>query len=128
MAKKVVLVDDSATVAMSAEMILEDMITDGVIELSVFDNPLEAIEAVKGGLVYDLLITDINMPQMTWFNLAKTLKSIPSVKMKPIIALTTENSPQMKVEGKKVGLVGWMTKPFSDEKLKMGIKRVLRIR
>jgi len=128
MAKKVVLVDDSATVTMSAEMILEEMVSSGVIELITYDNPLEAIEAVKNGLVYDLLITDINMPQMNGFELTKTLKSIPSVKMKPIIALTTENSPQMKIEGKKVGLVGWMTKPFSDEKLKMGIKRVLRIR
>ena len=128
MAKKVVLVDDSATVAMSVEMILEDMVENGIIDLTIFDNPLEAIEAVKNGLVYDLLITDINMPQMSGFDLAKTLKTLPTVKMKPIIALTTENSPQMKMEGKKAGLVGWMTKPFSDEKLKMGIKRVLRIR
>jgi CheY-like chemotaxis protein len=35
----------------------------------------------------------------------------------PAIALTTENSPEMKTQGKKVGLVGWLTKPFSDEKL-----------
>jgi two-component system chemotaxis response regulator CheY len=128
MAKKVILVDDSSTVIMSAEMILEEMVNSGVIEFEAYDNPLEAIADIKNGKTYDLLITDINMPQMNGFDVAKALKSIPSVKMKPIIALTTENSPQMKVKGKQVGLVGWMTKPFSEDKLKMGIKRVLRIR
>jgi hypothetical protein len=34
----------------------------------------------------------------------------------------------MKAQGKSVGLVGWITKPFTNEKLMMGLKRVLRIR
>ncbi len=128
MAKKVVLVDDSATVLMSANMALDGMVNSGTIELNTYSNPLEVIEAVEGGLIYDLLITDINMPQMNGFDLTKKLKSMPSVKAKPIIALTTESSPQMKAQGKSVGLVGWITKPFTNEKLVMGLKRVLRIR
>jgi two-component system chemotaxis response regulator CheY len=128
MAKIVVCVDDSATVLMTAEMALEQLVDNGVIELITFDNPLDAIEKVKDGLVYDLMITDINMPQMSGFELSDALKKISSVRAKPIIALTTENSAEMKVQGKKVGLVGWISKPFSNEKLIMGIKRILRIR
>jgi len=128
MAKKVILVDDSATVLMSANMALEEMIDKGIIEFHTYSNPLEAIADVENGLVYDMLITDINMPQMNGFELTQKLKSIPSVKAKPIIALTTESSPAMKAQGKSVGLAGWITKPFTNEKLIMGLKRVLRLR
>ncbi len=128
MAKKIIVVDDSSTVLMTAQMALENLISQGVIELETFDNPQVAFDSVKNGLEYDLCITDINMPQMNGFDLAKRLKLIPHVKAKPIIALTTENSPQMKAEGKTVGMVGWLTKPFTNDKLEMAIKRILRIR
>jgi len=128
MAKTLIIVDDSSTVLMTAEMALEDMVVNGIIDLKVYENPSVLLDDVKGGLTYDLLITDINMPQMSGFDLAKELKTIPSVKPKPIIALTTENSPQMKAQGKSIGLVGWLTKPFTNEKLVMAIKRILRIR
>jgi len=129
MAKKLVIVDDSAAVLMIADEALEDMVSKGVLEVTTYDNPSNLLNDVKNGaLSYDLLITDINMPQMSGFELAIALKQIPSVKAKPIIALTTENSPEMKMEGKKAGLVGWLTKPFTDAKLQMSVKRVLRIK
>jgi len=128
MAKKVVLVDDSAAVLMIADEALEDLVEAGVIEFTTYDNPENVLSDVKNGMVFDLLITDINMPQMTGFDLISQIKKIPAVKTKPAIALTTENSPDMKAQGKKVGLVGWLTKPFSDDKLQMSIKRVLRIK
>lgn len=128
MGKKIVLVDDSATVLMTAEMACADLIKSGLIELVTYCDPLELLEDISSkGLTYDLLITDINMPQMSGFDLAKQIKTIASVKAKPIIALTTENSDAMKAKGKEVGLVGWITKPFANEKLIMGIKRILRI-
>ena len=128
MAKKVVLVDDSAAVLMIADEALEDLVEAGVIEFTTYDNPENVLSDVKNGMVFDLLITDINMPQMTGFDLISQIKKIPAVRTKPAIALTTENSPDMKAQGKKVGLVGWLTKPFSDDKLQMSIKRVLRIK
>lgn len=128
MAKVVVFVDDSETVLMSAEFALQDMVDSGTLDMKRFNNPEDLISEVRNGFTYDLCITDINMPQMSGFELAANLKSLPSVKAKPIIALTTENSPTMKGEGKKVGLVGWLTKPFTKEKLEMAIKRILRIR
>ena len=128
MAKKLIVVDDSSTVLMTAEMALENLISQGVIELETFENPEVALQRVNDGMMYDLCITDINMPQMSGFELAKSLKAIASVKAKPIIALTTENSPEMKAEGKAIGMVGWLTKPFTNDKLVMAIKRILRIR
>jgi two-component system chemotaxis response regulator CheY len=128
MAKKVVLVDDSQTVHLSLEMAMEDLVNAGEIERISYLNPLDLVEDVKNGFVYDLCITDLNMPQMHGLDLALFLKSTPSTKVKPILALTTENSPQMKMKGKKVGLTGWITKPFTNAKVITAIKRVLRIR
>ena len=128
MTKIVVFVDDSETVHLSLEGALNDFIEKRVIKNISYINPIEFLNDVKRGFVYDLAILDINMPQMSGFELVGKLKQIANVKSKPAIALTTENSPEMKTEGKKVGLVGWLTKPFSDEKLQMSIKRVLRIR
>jgi len=128
MAKLVVFVDDSKTVLMTAQMAVDGLVKSGTIELKTFENPLELLDAVENGLVYDLLITDVNMPQMNGLEMAKRLKSTESVKLKPILALTTENSPERKMQAKQIGLAGWITKPFSPDKLLMGIKRVLRIR
>ena len=128
MKKVVVFVDDSATVLMSAEVATQDLVDKGIIDIKLFNNPLDVLEQIESGLRYDLLITDINMPQMSGFDLTTKLKSIPKLKSKPIIALTTETSNDMKAQGKKVGLVGWITKPFTNDKLLIGLKRVLRIR
>jgi len=128
MAKIVVFVDDSKTVLMTAQMAVDSLVKSGTIELKTFENPLELLDAVENGLVYDLLITDVNMPQLNGLEMAKRLKSNPTVKAKPILALTTENSAERKMQAKQIGLAGWITKPFSPDKLLMGIKRVLRIR
>lgn len=129
MAKILVFVDDSRTVLMTAQSAVSPLVENGSIELKTFDNPLDVLEEVNNnGFVYDLLITDVNMPQMNGLDMATELKQHPKLKLKPILALTTENAPDLKAKAKEIGLTGWITKPFSNEKLIMGIKRVLRIR
>ena len=125
MGKKVIFVDDSATVLMSVEMAMEDLVTSGDVEFECFDNPLEAEKVITADS-HSLIVTDINMPQKTGFNLIKNLRA-KGIKT-PALALTTENTPAMKQEGKDVGINGWITKPFSNDKIQMAVKRVLRIR
>ena len=128
MAKHVIFVDDSKTILMGVEMALEALIESGDIIFKQYSNPVELLEEVQNGSVtYDLLFTDINMPEMNGLELAKTLKAIDSIRNKPILALTTENSPQMKEKGKAIGIAGWVVKPFSDEKIVMAVKKVLGI-
>jgi len=128
MSKVVVFVDDSKTVLLTAQMAVKPLVDGGEIEFKSYENPLELLEDVKNGATYDLLITDVNMPQMNGLDMAKELKTNSELKMKPILALTTENAPEKKSLGKEIGLAGWITKPFSPDKLLMGIKRVLRLR
>ncbi len=125
--KKIILVDDSKTVYLSANVALKQLVENKEIELVYYENPLTLLEHCKSDLIYDLLITDINMPQMTGLELAQHLKSLSSVKMKPILALTTESSDEKKGLAKEIGIAGWITKPFTADKLIMAIKRVLRM-
>lgn len=126
MAKKVILVDDSKTILATAEMALEDMVNSGTIELATYLNPAELLEnLLSGSENYDLLISDINMAQMSGLDLSEQLKAIETFKNKPILILTTESSPEMKMRGKAIGVTGWMVKPFNDAKLVKAIQMVL---
>jgi len=128
MAKKVVFVDDSRTVLASVELAVEELVNEGSIVFYTFSNPLEFLEKIKAGTIeYDMLFTDINMPQMTGLELSKSLKSLDICRQKPILALTTENSAEIKQAGKEIGIAGWVVKPFSNEKIVMAIKKVLGI-
>lgn len=128
MAKKIILVDDSKTILATAEMALEELVSAGSIELKTYLNPAELRDALLGGSEdFDLLISDINMPQLNGLDLATELKQHDTFKNKPILILTTESSAEMKAKGKEIGVTGWLVKPFSDEKLVKAMKMVLGI-
>ncbi|MGM0519895.1 MAG: response regulator [Campylobacterota bacterium] len=128
MSKKVMFVDDSKTILVSVEMALEELVESKAITFEYYSNPLELLDDVQSGKVtYDLLFSDINMPEMNGLELAKKLKSTESVKNKPILALTTENSTEMKQKGKEIGIAGWVVKPFSEKKIVMAVKKVLGV-
>ncbi len=128
MAKRVIIVDDSRAIVATAGLALENMIDTGVIEFKSYLNPLELLVALQNGSEnFDLLISDVNMPEMNGLDLARAIKTDDRYKTKPIIILTTESSNEMKMAGKEIGVTGWMVKPFSDEKLVKSLKMVLGV-
>ena len=128
MQKTVVFVDDSKTVLITAEFALKPLIESKKIKIIMYDDATKFLLDVENGTSFDLLITDVNMPNINGLDMAKQIKSNPKFKTKPILALTTENSPQIKSIAKEIGLTGWITKPFKSETLEKAIKRVLRLR
>lgn len=128
MAKRVLIVDDSRAVIATAELALEGMIDSGTIEFKSYLNPTELLDALQSGSEnFDLLISDVNMPQMNGLDLARAIKADERYKTKPILILTTESSDEMKMAGKEIGVTGWMVKPFTDEKLQKSLKMVLGV-
>ncbi len=128
MAKKVIIVDDSRAVIATAELALEEMINNHVIDFQSYLNPLELLKKLQEGSEnFDLLISDVNMPELNGMDLVRTLKTDDRYKTKPIIILTTESSDAIKVIGKEIGVTGWMVKPFNAEKLVKSLKIVLGV-
>lgn len=128
MGKRVIIVDDSRGIVAAAELAVDDMIMDGTIDFKSYTNPAELLELLKSGAEnFDLLISDVNMPQLNGLDLARAIKADDRYKTKPIIILTTESSDEMKMTGKQIGVTGWMVKPFSNEKIVKSIKMILGV-
>ena len=74
---------------------------------------------------YDLVLSDVHMPNMDGIELIRALRSEPAYRHTPILMLTTESSPERKREGKLAGATGWIVKPFDPTQLIATMKRVL---
>jgi two-component system chemotaxis response regulator CheY len=121
MAKTILIVDDSPTMTMSVKATLQ---MNGFV-VQTADDGLKALTKLKAGLKPDLIITDINMPNMGGFELIKAVKALPGFRFVPILTLTTESDPSKRDEGKRLGATGWLVKPVSGQDLLKVIKQVL---
>lgn len=74
---------------------------------------------------FNLVLTDVNMPNLDGISLTRELRKLPDYKFTPILTLTTESTPEKKQEGKTAGATGWIVKPFNPEQLISTVKRVL---
>ena len=74
---------------------------------------------------FNLVITDVNMPNMDGIALTKELRTLPAYKFIPILTLTTESSQEKKMAGKQAGATGWIVKPFNPDQLLATVKKVL---
>ncbi len=121
MTKTILIVDDSATMVMSVKNNLE--IAGFKVETA--DDGVKALAKLKGGVKPDLIITDINMPNMGGMELIKNVRALPGFRFTPILTLTTESQADKRDEGKKLGATGWLVKPIGGADLLKIIKQVL---
>jgi two-component system chemotaxis response regulator CheY len=119
----IIFVDDSETALASTKMVVTSM----PVESHQFLSAKEALDAINGGITPDLIVTDLNMPEMNGFEFLEALRQIDATKRTPTLMLTTETNPEMKTKGKALGLTGWIVKPFNPSQLKAAITRVLRL-
>lgn len=119
MSKTIFVIDDSATMLMSVKQTLE---MSGL-KVDTAKDGLEAFNKLKAGLKPDLIITDINMPNMNGIDFIKNARSL--LRFTPILALTTESQAAKRDEAKKNGATGWLVKPISGPDLLKVIRQVL---
>jgi len=117
----ILIVDDSN--------MLRDMLRFALVE-GGYPNISEAVDGVEGvnlakQMHFDLIITDINMPNLDGFGLLKELRSISSYESTPILVLTTERTDEMKQKGKDAGATGWIIKPFIPNQLLRAVNIIL---
>jgi len=120
MSKRILTVDDAATMRKMVSFTLKGAGHE-VFEAS---DGREALTAVRTRPV-DLVITDVNMPNMDGIELTRQLRTLPAFARTPIILLTTESDPAKKNLGRAAGATGWIVKPFSQEQLLAIVAKVL---
>jgi len=118
---KLLIVDDST--------MLRDMLNYALNE-GGYTEVTEAVDGVDGLAKakadnFDLIITDVNMPNMDGLTLISELRKVPQYSKKPILVLTTERSDEMKSKGKASGATGWIVKPFVPDQLLKAVNIVL---
>jgi len=74
---------------------------------------------------FDLVITDVNMPNMDGITLVRELRARSPYRYIPLLILTTEPTLERKQEGKAAGATGWLVKPFNPDRLLATVAKVL---
>jgi len=118
--KKILLVDDSATMLMSMEGVLKRAGFE-VTTATSGDQALQEISSFNP----DLMITDLNMPGMDGITLIKEVKKLPTMRFKPVLMLTTESQQTKRDEAKAAGATGWLVKPVEADQLTAVVKQLL---
>jgi two-component system chemotaxis response regulator CheY len=121
MAKTFLAVDDSAAIRQLITLALQG----AGYEVLVAENGTEALAKVNDANI-DMVITDLNMPDMDGIELIKKLRGMPDHKFTPIVMLTTEAQEEKKMQGKAAGASGWIVKPFSSEQLIKVVNKFLK--
>ena len=121
MSPVIMTADDSASI----RQIVSFTLKQGGYEVIEAVDGQDAVSKAKSSKI-NMLITDLNMPNMDGIELIKQIRAIPDFKFIPIIMLTTESQQEKKSEGKAAGASGWIVKPFKPEQLLAVIKKVLK--
>ena len=116
----IMTVDDTASMRQMISFTLSSVGYD-VIQAS---DGAEALKLAKDRKV-DLVIADVNMPNMDGISLVKSLRTLDTYKFTPILMLTTESQADKRDQGKVAGATGWIVKPFNPEQLVNVVRKVL---
>jgi two-component system chemotaxis response regulator CheY len=112
MAKTILIVDDSASMRQVLGIALRGA---GYVVIEGCDGR-DALSKLTGQKI-NLIISDVNMPNMDGISFLKAVKQMPAYKFTPVIMLTTVTEEAKMAEGRAAGARAWVAKPFAPEKL-----------
>jgi two-component system chemotaxis response regulator CheY len=119
--RKILIVDDSVSIRQMIGFALRR----GGYEVIEAEDGRDALNKLAGVTV-DLVLTDLNMPEMDGIALIRILRKQPAMKRKPILMLTTEGlGTKQEQEGQAAGASGWIVKPVDSAKLLETLAKVL---
>jgi two-component system, chemotaxis family, chemotaxis protein CheY len=120
MAKKILIVDDSSLI----RNVAQNAAVEAGYQVVLAANGAEGLALLeKGGI--DLIFSDINMPVMNGLEMVEKIRELEHYKFTPIVMLTTESKPELKEQGKTLGVKAWFLKPFNKEKFLLVLSKLL---
>lgn len=120
---RVLIADDSSVMRKIILRALQqvDVALDGVVEVADGQEALAALQ----GQSFDLILSDINMPNMDGLQFIQKAHELGLTSKVPIIMITTEGSESKVMEAIQFGAKGYIKKPFSAEQLQERVKSVI---
>lgn len=112
MSKTILVVDDSASIRQVVGIALRGA---GYSVLEACDGK-DALNKMTGQKI-NLIISDVNMPNMDGISFLKAVKQHPNYKFTPVIMLTTEAGQDKMAEGRAAGAKAWVVKPFQPPQM-----------
>ena len=120
MSHSILVVDDTK----SMRKMVAAALTEAGYSVEEAGDGAEALEKAKGR-VFDLVVTDHNMPRMDGVTLVRALRALPEYDEVALIVLSTETGAELKAKGREAGATGWMAKPFDPQKMLDIVKQFL---
>jgi two-component system chemotaxis response regulator CheY len=117
----ILVVDDSATTRSLVASYLTDWEGVEVVEAA---SGFEALRVLPARSV-DLIVTDINMPDINGLELISFVRANPNYRRIPVIIITTENSAEDRKRGLDLGASDYLVKPFSAADLRRAVEAAL---
>ncbi len=125
MSRVILVVDDSPTM----RGMVSHALNEAGFETKEAENGKDALIKLTmmedGGTKPDVIVTDINMPEMDGIELVKEIRKLSAFKHVPVLVLTTDNTDEKKEVGRAAGATGWLVKPFDSELILKVIRKVL---
>jgi two-component system chemotaxis response regulator CheY len=113
--QRILVVEDSATMRSLIASTLEEL--DPAVKISEAGSGFEALRLLPRG-AFDLIVTDINMPDINGLELVSFLKKTPAYAAIPLIIVSTESSQRDREKGLGLGADAYVVKPFEPEDLR----------
>ena len=117
---RILAVDDS----MMVRNLVSTVLTEAGHEVVTAVDGTDALRIARDE-TFDLVLSDINMPEMNGISLVSKLRRIETFKFTPIIMVTTESGDYKKKKAKSFGATGWLLKPFNEERLLAAVNKTL---
>ena len=113
--KRILIVEDSGTMRSLIAATLEDL--GEPVKVDEAENGFEALRLLPR-VDYDLILTDINMPDINGLELVSFVKQDPRYAQVPLVIVSTEGSERDRDKGLELGANGYLIKPFDPDELR----------
>ena len=119
MKKKILVIDDERTIRVLLENFLKEYF------VTTKNDGLEGLSWLQEGNMPDLIVADIQMPNLDGYEFVKQLRASGYFKDIPLIVLSGIESTAEKVKCLKLGANDYLVKPFNPEELALRIELLL---
>ncbi len=121
--QRILIVEDSATMRSLLASTLEAI--DLPVKITQVDSGFEALRILPRESA-DLIVTDINMPDINGLELVSFVKQNPAYRSIPLIIVSTEGSERDRDKGLELGADAYLVKPFEPEELRTVARELLQ--